>query len=65
MNLVKSPGIMISISDGKDIHFRKAKFDPLKCPTNCPRPCEKICPTFAIDHAGIKNKMLWMWKMYK
>ena len=51
----KSPGIMISISDGKDIHFRKAKFDPLKCPTNCPRPCEKICPTFAIDHAGIKK----------
>ena len=26
-----SPGLMISISDGKDIHFRKAKFDPLKC----------------------------------
>ena len=27
-----SPGLMISISDGNDIHFRKAKFDPLKCP---------------------------------
>ena len=51
----KSPGLMISISDGKDIHFRKAKFDPLKCPPNCLRPCEKICPTFAIDHFGIKE----------
>ena len=28
-----SPGLMISISDGKDVHFRKAKFDPLKCPS--------------------------------
>ena len=45
---------MISISDGKDIHFRKAKFDPSK-PSNCPRPCEKICPTFAIDNSGIKE----------
>ena len=52
-----SPGLMISISDGKDVHFRKAKFDPLKCPSNCPRPCEKICPTSAIDYSGIqKNK---------
>ena len=46
---------MISISDGKDIHFRKAKFDPSKCPQNCPRPCEKICPTQAIDNFGIKE----------
>ena len=52
-----SPGLMISISDGKDMHFRKAKFDPSKCPPNCPRPCEKICPTFAINFSGIeKNK---------
>ena len=50
-----SPGLMISISDGKDIHFRKAKFDPSKCPPNCPRPCEKICPTNAIDNSGIKE----------
>ena len=50
-----SPGLMISISDGRDIHFRKAKFDPLKCPTNCPRPCERICPTSAIDHFGVKE----------
>jgi len=46
---------MISISDGNDIHFRKAKFDPLKCPPSCPRPCEKVCPTFAIDNFGIKE----------
>ncbi len=53
----KDPGLMISISDGKDIHFRKAKFDPLKCPPNCSRPCEKICPTFAISELGVsKNK---------
>ena len=50
-----SPGIMISISDGNDIHFRKAKFDPLKCPSHCPRPCENVCPTFAIDNFGIKE----------
>ena len=53
----KDPGLMISISDGKDIHFRKAKFDPKKCPPDCKRPCEKICPTFAINEYGIsKNK---------
>ena len=50
-----SPGLMISISDGNDIHFRKAKFDPLKCPPHCRRPCEKVCPTFAIDNSGIKE----------
>jgi len=50
-----SPGLMISISDGKDVHFRKAKFDPLKCPSNCSRPCEKICPTSAIDFSGVKE----------
>ena len=50
-----SPGLMISISDGNDIHFRKAKFDPLKCPPHCPRPCEKVCPTSAIDISGIKE----------
>ncbi len=50
-----SPGLMISISDGKDAHFRKAKFDPSQCPANCPRPCEKTCPTFAIDKFGVKE----------
>ena len=53
----KNPGLMISISDGKDIHFRKAKFDPKICPPDCSRPCEKICPTFAINKNGVnKNK---------
>ncbi len=50
-----SPGLMISISDGNDIHFRKAKFDPLRCPPYCQRPCEKVCPTFAIDNSGIEK----------
>ena len=50
-----SPGLMISICDGNDIHFRKAKFNPLKCPPHCPRPCEKVCPTFAIDNNGVKE----------
>ena len=54
-NFNNSPGLMISISDGNDIHFRKAKFDPLRCPPNCSRPCEKVCPTFAIDISGIKE----------
>ncbi len=49
------PGLMISISDGKDIHFRKAKFDPNKCPADCSRPCEKICPTSAIDINGVNE----------
>ncbi len=53
----KSTGLMISISDGKDIHFRKAKFDPLLCPPDCLRPCERICPANAIGNYGIeKNK---------
>jgi len=51
----KHPGLMISISDGKDIHFRKAKFDPKICPPECPRPCEKICPTFAINENGVNK----------
>ena len=50
-----NPGLMISVSDGKDIHFRKAKFDPFICPSDCPRPCEKICPTFAISENGVNK----------
>jgi len=50
-----NPGLMISISDGNDIHFRKAKFDPINCPPDCPRPCEKVCPTSAIDNFGVKE----------
>ncbi len=43
---------MLSISDGQDIHFRKAWFDHELCPSGCPRPCEKICPANAIKEIG-------------
>ncbi len=48
-NYGNSPWLMVSISDGKDPHFRKAWFDRNKCPTDCPRPCEAICPADAIQ----------------
>lgn len=43
-----SPILMISLNDGEDPHFRKAEFDPQKCPTDCHRPCEMVCPAHAI-----------------
>jgi len=39
---------MVSFSDGEDPHFRKAQFDPTRCPADCSRPCEAICPAAAI-----------------
>lgn len=42
------PWLMVSLNDGEDPHFRKAAFDPLRCPTDCWRPCESICPADAI-----------------
>ncbi|MDJ0518877.1 MAG: LdpA C-terminal domain-containing domain [Trichodesmium sp. MO_231.B1] len=42
------PWIMVSINDGEDPHFRKAEFDSAICPTDCWRPCEKVCPAEAI-----------------
>ena len=42
------PWLMVSLNDGDDPHFRKAAFDPTRCPNDCPRPCEKICPADAI-----------------
>ncbi len=42
------PWLMVSLNDGEDPHFRKAEFDPNLCPTDCPRPCETICPAQAI-----------------
>jgi len=42
------PLIMVSVNDDEDLHFRKAKFDVTKCPSDCPRPCEKVCPAVAI-----------------
>ena len=36
------PWIMVSINDDDDPHFRKAVFDPKKCPPECPRPWNLI-----------------------
>lgn len=46
------PWLMVSLSDGVDPHFRKAWFDPQRCPPACPRPCERICPALAIGVAA-------------
>jgi Fe-S-cluster-containing hydrogenase component 2 len=42
------PWLMVSLSDGADPHFRKAWFDPVRCPPTCPRPCARVCPALAI-----------------
>jgi len=47
------PWLMLSLSDGADPHFRKAWFDPRRCPPSCPRPCERVCPALAIAGAGV------------
>jgi Fe-S-cluster-containing hydrogenase component 2 len=46
------PWVMVSLSDGADPHFRKAWFDPARCPLDCPRPCERVCPALAIPALG-------------
>jgi Fe-S-cluster-containing hydrogenase component 2 len=46
------PWLMVSLSDGQDPHFRKAWFDPRRCPPDCPRPCERVCPAQAIGLAA-------------
>ena len=43
------PWLMVSVNDGEDPHFRKAKFEVTQCPTDCPQPCVKVCPADAID----------------
>ncbi len=43
-----SPWLMVSLNDGEDPHFRKAEFNAAKCPIECSRPCESICPAEAI-----------------
>ena len=51
------PWLMVSLSDGMDAHFRKAWFDPDRCPQDCQRPCERICPAAAIPPgAGIDQQ---------
>ncbi len=55
-----NPWLMVSINDGKDIHFRKAYFDPRYCPLDCYRPCEKICPTQAIrQEKGVESSLCY------
>ena len=46
------PWVMVSLSDGEDPHFRKAWFDPHRCPEHCPRPCQPVCPALAIGAGG-------------
>ncbi len=46
------PWLMVSLSDGADPHFRKARFDPALCPPDCPRPCQRVCPALAIGGSG-------------
>ncbi|MEB3321606.1 MAG: LdpA C-terminal domain-containing domain [Synechococcaceae cyanobacterium] len=48
------PWVMVRLSDGADPHFRKAWFDPRRCPADCPRPCERVCPALAIDGGGVR-----------
>jgi Fe-S-cluster-containing hydrogenase component 2 len=47
------PWLMVSLNDGEDPHFRKAVFNPQLCPVDCPRPCEKVCPAYAINGEGV------------
>lgn len=49
------PWLMVSLNDGEDPHFRKAEFNPNLCPTDCPRPCEKICPAQAIVFQDVSD----------
>ncbi|MGB3135716.1 MAG: LdpA C-terminal domain-containing domain [Nodosilinea sp.] len=43
------PWLMVSLNDSEDPHFRKAYFDAARCPSECDRPCESLCPTAAIQ----------------
>ena len=61
--LGKLPLLMVSLNDGEDPHFRKAEFSYTACPTDCHRPCEKICPIQAIvfnrqpdDFSGVESQ---------
>ncbi|ELR98094.1 circadian clock protein LdpA [Gloeocapsa sp. PCC 73106] len=47
------PILMVSLNDGEDPHFRKAFFESTRCPVDCPRPCEQICPAGAISFSGV------------
>ncbi len=62
-NFHHHPLLMISINDGEDPHFRKAYFNSNLCPSDCHRPCEKICPAEAIKfnnhHQGIIDELCY------
>ena len=49
------PLLMVSLNDGEDPHFRKAEFNAQDCPSDCSRPCEKICPAQAILFNNTKD----------
>lgn len=53
------PLLMISVSDGEDLHFRKAYFAPQHCPSSCLRPCLRVCPTHAITSAGVHSDLCY------
>lgn len=52
-----APWLMVSLNDAEDPHFRKAEFDPNRCPPDCSRPCQSVCPAAAIafndDQRGV------------
>ncbi|MCS6958928.1 MAG: LdpA C-terminal domain-containing domain [Pseudanabaenaceae cyanobacterium SKYGB_i_bin29] len=49
------PWLMVSISNGEDLHFRKAQFDHQLCPQDCSAPCQRVCPTQAISWSGVST----------
>jgi Fe-S-cluster-containing hydrogenase component 2 len=49
----RSPLLMVSLNDGEDPHFRTAQFDADRCPSDCLRPCERVCPAQAIPARGL------------
>jgi Fe-S-cluster-containing hydrogenase component 2 len=50
--------LMVSLNDGEDPHFRKATFDPQRCPPDCPQPCVSICPAQAIAFSETTSGVL-------
>ncbi len=58
LGATRSPLVMVSFNDGEDPHFRKAIFDPQLCPSDCNRPCEKVCPTNAIQFSNDYNGVI-------
>lgn len=52
------PWLMVSLNDAEDPHFRKAYFDAEQCPSDCSRPCERICPAQAITFSALSSHQL-------